>query len=170
MKNILLLVFLIIIACKKTISYNYPDNQDYDRKSRGGLLLNKDVVLIGDKKDDKKDDKIEEDKFLKKQDNRLWSASVSVISSLFPIAAIDNSSSIIATEWYQENVDSKFRIKINVFLRGVEIKEENLRISIFRQRKDEKGDWQIDISQSEGDVLTIKLLKDKILKEAEIKK
>lgn len=168
MKKILIasLIFLSA-ACAKKIEYEYPNNQDYQRKSRAGSFLNEDLVVFGKKKDEKKPEEAEESQ----NNSALWQASVEVIGSLFPIDIVDKNSGIIATQWYQETALSDKRIKINALIKGREIVERNLRVSVFRQKKDLKGAWVGDgLEDSEGENgekgITAKLIKEKILERA----
>ena len=92
-----------------------------------------------------------------------------MIESLFPIAATDKNLGIIATQWYQKDEKSDSRIKINTLVRGAKITQNNLRISIFHQKKNDQGEWEasgFDDEQKEKDDLSIKLIKDKILQKA----
>ncbi len=169
--QILAILFLTIFAtcCAKKVSYNYPDNQDYARNSRAGTLTNKDLVVFGGKETNEKKEKVSQTNDVSK--SALWKASTEVIGSLFPIAIIDSDSGIIASEWYQESANSAKRVKINALVRASKIKEENLRISVFRQIKIADGSWQGDgFEDSENatssDALTAKLIKEKILEKA----
>lgn len=157
-----ILLLFYITACSKEdvdVSYNYPNNQDYQRKSRAGGVYNNDLVVF------------DEVAAKKEKRNSLWKASVEVVGTLFPIAVMDEDSGIIASQWHQENPLSKKRVKVNVLLKGDETKPENLRVSVFHQVKDEAGNWVGNgLEDSEGENgekgITAKLLKDKILQKA----
>lgn len=172
--QIILLFFCLefISSCtKKNISYNYPDNQDYARQSRAGMFFSKkDLVVLGDKKSEK--DKIIKSKNTAIADSKLWQASVEVMGSLFPIAIIEENSGIIVSEWHEDSANNKRRVKVNILVKGPETKKENLRISVFRQKKSNgvNSDWQSDgLEDSEStaaDALTANLIQEKILQKA----
>lgn len=157
-----------LFSCStESVSYNYPDNPDYARKSRAGLAFSKkDLVLFGKKSDEKKANaKIGE---IKSSD--LWKSTLAVISGLFPIAIIDSDSGVIVSEWSQEK-NSVERIKINALVKGVEAKKENLQITIFRQKKiGSKNDdsWGApSLEDSDSESLSAKLIQEKILTRAQ---
>lgn len=170
-KSYLVLCALLFSCGPKEISYNYPDNQDYARKSRAGNAFSKsDFVVYGKKKPAEKPVAAEKNNeklvFTK---SSLWQSSVEIIGSLFPIAILNSDNGIITTEWYQDAPNSNERIKINALIRGSEVKKENLQITIFRQRKS-SGVWE-DASRESSDTngLSAKLLQDKILANAQKK-
>ncbi len=156
---------VLLFSCgTKDVSYNYPDNPDYARKSRAGNAFSKsDFVVYGKKKSVEKvaAEKTEEKSALTK--SALWQSSVEVVGALFPIAILNSDNGIITTEWYQDVQNSNERIKINALVKGYEVKKENLQITIFRQKKS-AGKWE-DASRESSDTngLSAKLLQDKIL-------
>ncbi len=170
----IILFFLCLLSVgscvKKDVSYNYPNNQDFARKSRAGMFFSKkDLVIFGDKKID---NIIENEEANAIANSKLWKASIEVIGSLFPIAIIENNSGIIVSEWHEDSGNKNRRVKVNALVKGVEAREENLRISVFRQKKsnDANATWQNDeLEDSESaaaDALTAKLIQDKILQKA----
>lgn len=177
MKKLSLLILIFLLSCgKKDVTYNYPDNPDYFRKSRAGHAFSKsDLVVYGKKKDKEK----LEEKAEKMQDSNLaksplWQASVEVIGALFPIAILNPESGIITTEWYQDTPTSAERIKINAIIKGPQATQQNLQLTIFRQKKsiskNSSENWQ-DLSRenSDSNSLSIKLLQEKILSKAQQK-
>jgi len=168
-KSYLILCALLFSCGTKDVSYNYPDNPDYARKSRAGNAFSKsDFVVYGKKKSVEKvaAEKTEEKSALTK--SALWQSSVEVVGALFPIAILNSDNGIITTEWYQDVQNSNERIKINALVKGYEVKKENLQITIFRQKKSiakqSAEKWE-DVSRESSDTngLSAKLLQDKIL-------
>lgn len=162
-KNYLFIIVFLAISCnKKEVSYNYPDNQDYARNSRAGSFLEESLVVYGAK--DKKEPKSAEINKKNVKSVKIWKSAIEVIGSLFPIAIIDENSSIIVSEWHQQT-DKNKRVKINAF-----VKEDSVKITIFRQKRlDEKQNWEsdgIEDSDDEKSGLTAKLIKEKILEKA----
>lgn len=194
MRIIFLIFCALLFSCgTKDISYNYPDNPDYARKIRAGTAFSKgDLVIYGKKKEKSpqaklaenfEDDDFENEHFenfgignradagAKKSlaaKSNLWRATVEVVSQLFPIAIINSESGIITTEWYQESPNDKERVKISALIKGAEPKNENLHITIFRQKKlaqkNSGNSWQdLNREDSSSGGLSAKLLHDKIL-------
>lgn len=160
MKKIILSVALLFFAaCSNSeIKREYPEDPAIVRKSRGGKFFKDDVTLYG-----KKDQKKPAEKISEENKNPLWISSVEVISNLLPISVMDSKSGFIVTEWYQDEKNTNERIKINLLVKGDQIKNENLSLSLFRQKKDADGIWH---DQPLGDDLSIKLIKEKILDKA----
>lgn len=166
-KHILILILSLIICCasckKDDISYNYPDNQDYARNSRAGSFAGKDLVLYDGKEGVKKQ---KNSQGISIANSKIWRSTVDVIGSLFPLDIVDGNSGVIATSWYQEGSKSNVRIKINALVSGSEAKSENIKVSVFREKRDDKKEWQKDsFESSEGENAGImaKLIKEKIL-------
>ncbi len=190
MKNLLIfLACFSLFSCKvKDVSYLYPDNPDYARKSRAGKAFSEnDLVIYGKTKKPAKEnlaanysEKSKENPGAKSDLNSgakslaLWKSSIEVISALFPIEILDKDSGAIISSWYQEKPESQERVKISAIVKGEEIKPENLRITVYRQRKfDDKNKnstWK-DQSKEDSDqgALSAKLLQEKILETAKKK-
>ncbi len=177
MKKFSLVFCALLFSCgTKDVSYQYPDNPDYARKSRAGTAFSKsDLVIYGKKKDAEKSvdsaaGKNNEKSVLAK--SSLWHSAVEVVGTLFPIAILNSDSGIITTEWYQDSPNSNERIKINALVKGAEAKTANLQITIFRQKKSAKKNsaeiWE-DASRENSDSngLSAKLLQEKILAKAQ---
>jgi hypothetical protein len=69
----------------------------------------------------------------------LWKASLETIDFL-PLSSADPFGGIIITDWYNE-IDSKERCKLNIFIKGVDLKTENLKVNIFCQQLNNSGAW-----------------------------
>ena len=109
--------------------------------SGGGLLGNKPISLTGGTKD--------------KQvagigmpiNPYLWRASLEAVSFM-PLSSADPFGGTIITEWYNDGANSKERCKVNIFVRGIELRTNNLKASIFCQEKI-TGNW-IDVQIDPG--------------------
>jgi len=176
MKILALIFSVLLLSCgKKDIAYNYPDNPDYQRNSRAGTAFSKgDLVIYGNKKDgaksvdaNKNGAKYSEKSAIEK--SALWQSSVEVIAALFPIAILNSNSGIITSEWYQDEPNSKERIKINAIISGTEAKKENLLITIFRQKKSDKTWQDSGRENSDSGGFSAKILQEKILEKAKNK-
>ena len=60
----------------------------------------------------------------------LWSASLETLSFI-PLSSADPFGGTIFTDWYSSESNENERCKINVFIKGAELKTENLRVSSF---------------------------------------
>jgi len=82
----------------------------------------------------------------------LWKSSLEVINFM-PIASADPFSGTIITDWYAGTDDKKQRCKLNVFIKGLQLKSSNLEVNSFCQIKD-GGDW-VDIANNQDDDIKI---------------
>ncbi len=62
----------------------------------------------------------------------LWRASLETISFM-PIASSDALGGTIITDWYSSNQNPKERCKLNIFIKGTELKTRNLKVTSFCQ-------------------------------------
>ena len=69
----------------------------------------------------------------------LWKASLETINFM-PLSSADPFAGLIITDWYSQN-DTNERCKINIFIRGVELKTSNLKVNSFCQSLTEAGIW-----------------------------
>jgi hypothetical protein len=70
----------------------------------------------------------------------LWRASLDTISFM-PIASADPFGGVIITDWYSAPDKPDERIRLNVFIRDRELRADGIKVSVFRQTKDTKGNW-----------------------------
>ncbi len=71
----------------------------------------------------------------------LWRASLDTISFM-PIASADPFGGVILTDWYISPDAPNERTKLNIFIRDRELTANGIKVSVFRQTKDSKGQWQ----------------------------
>ncbi len=69
----------------------------------------------------------------------LWRATLETINFM-PIASADPFGGIIITDWYSTEKNPKERCKLNIFIRGAELKTENLKVNSFCENKI-NNDW-----------------------------
>lgn len=69
----------------------------------------------------------------------LWKSSLEVVDFM-PLASIDAFSGTIITDWYSANENTKERCKLNIFIKGKELKTENLKVNSFCQKL-ENNEW-----------------------------
>ena len=70
----------------------------------------------------------------------LWRGSLETISFM-PLATADPFAGIIITEWYSSEDNQNQRCKLNIFIKGVELKTSNLKVNSFCQALNENGNW-----------------------------
>ncbi len=69
----------------------------------------------------------------------LWKASLETISFM-PLSSADPFAGLIITDWYSQNKTNE-RCKINIFIRGVELKTSNLKVNSFCQTLSDTNNW-----------------------------
>ena len=75
----------------------------------------------------------------------LWKGSLEIIDFM-PLASADPFAGIIITDWYTSQNTPNERCKINIFIRGYEMKTDNLKVNSFCQSLS-NGQW-IDIKNN----------------------
>ena len=75
----------------------------------------------------------------------LWQSSLEVISFM-PLASTDAFSGIIITDWYSTPKNPNEKCKINIFIKGLELKSSNLKVNSFCQQY--KNNLWLDINTS----------------------
>ena len=66
----------------------------------------------------------------------LWKGSLETISFM-PLASADPFGGIIITDWYINKLEDNKRCKLNIFIKGVELNSNNLRVNSFCQEYQE---------------------------------
>jgi len=69
----------------------------------------------------------------------LWKASLETINFM-PLSSADPFAGLIITDWYSQN-NANERCKINIFIRGVELKTSNLKVNSFCQTLSDTNNW-----------------------------
>ena len=77
----------------------------------------------------------------------LWKGSLETISFM-PLASADPFSGIIITDWYSSDEEQNQRCKLNIFIKGVDLKTDNLKVNSFCQTLADNGNW-IDMKLKE---------------------
>lgn len=132
-----LLISCVLTACSSLQTdptYNDPDRE---KLYKNGSLLsdNGGVDIFGD----------EEKKAAPEAsgigvNGFLWRASLDTISFM-PIASADPFGGVIITDWYSSPETPNERLKLNVFIRGRDLRADGIKVSVFRQVKQQDGSW-----------------------------
>ena len=70
----------------------------------------------------------------------LWKASLDTLEFM-PFASADPFAGIIITDWYTSENSINERCKLNVFIKGVEMSTQNLKVNSFCQKLTDSGVW-----------------------------
>jgi len=70
----------------------------------------------------------------------LWKGALETISFM-PLSSADPFAGIIITDWYSGSESHNQRCKLNIFIKGVELKTSNLRVNSFCQNLSQEGNW-----------------------------
>jgi len=82
----------------------------------------------------------------------LWRASLDVISS-WPVSSADPFGGVIITDWYAPPETPRERFKFNIFILGRALRADGVRVSIFKQILNARGEWQQAALQTETQTL-----------------
>ncbi len=91
----------------------------------------------------------------------LWRASLDTISFM-PLSSADPFGGVIITDWYAPPETPDERFKMTVYILDRTLRADGLRVALFRQQRDGRGDW-VDSVISPN---TITTLENKILERA----
>lgn len=70
----------------------------------------------------------------------LWRASLDTLSFL-PLSSADPFGGVIITDWYAPPESPAERFKVTVFILGRELRSDGVRVSVFRQKRDDGAGW-----------------------------
>ena len=71
----------------------------------------------------------------------LWRATLDTIS-IWPINSADPFGGVIITDWFSPPETPGERFKVNVFILGRALRADGVRVSLFRQVRDSRGEWR----------------------------
>jgi len=91
----------------------------------------------------------------------LWQASLEAIKFM-PLVSTDANGGVIVTDWYSEMQKSNERIKVTIYIRGLELRVEAIQVVIQKQRL-QNGQW---VNANDLDSLTASNLENIILTRA----
>ena len=82
----------------------------------------------------------------------LWRASLDVVSS-WPVSSADPFGGVIITDWYAPLETPRERFKFNIFILGRALRADGVRVSIFKQIMNARGEWQQAALQTDTQTL-----------------
>ncbi|HEU5046489.1 MAG TPA: DUF3576 domain-containing protein [Rickettsiales bacterium] len=76
----------------------------------------------------------------------LWRATLDTLSFM-PLASADPFGGVIITDWYEDPKARGERYKVNALITDSALRADAIRVSVFKQRRDNKGVWRdIDVT------------------------
>ena len=82
----------------------------------------------------------------------IWRASLDVVSS-WPVSSADPFGGVIITNWYAPPETPRERFKFNIFILGRVLRADGVRVSIFKQILNARGEWQQAVLQTDTQTL-----------------
>jgi len=116
---------------------SFPKSSEDARLERRGKITGENGLQLfggGDDKDDRGGNGIGVNSFL-------WRATIDTISFM-PIAQADPFGGVITTDWYEDPAAKGERLKINALILDDRLRADGIRVSVFKQKLDEKGEWR----------------------------
>jgi hypothetical protein len=138
-KIIPVLAFLPILAACSTLGLEsdptYSDKTKEEMYKNGSLVSDAGGLNIfgGDEKKSEDNNGLGVNGFL-------WRATLDTVSFM-PIASADPFGGVIITDWYSPPDTPSERTKLNVFIRGRDLRADGVKVSVFRQTKGTDGSW-----------------------------
>ena len=83
----------------------------------------------------------------------LWRATLDTLSFM-PLSSADPFGGVIFTDWYSTPENPRERIKVQVYILDRQLRSDGLRVSVFRQTKNDTGTW-INASVSERTLIDL---------------
>ena len=100
------------------------------RLQTGGGLFGKKFLSLGNEKKDGAN--ISSTRIGMPLNQHLWQASLEVLDFI-PLSSADPIGGVIITDWHTTEANEDERCKLNVFIKGVELQTQNLKVSSFCQ-------------------------------------
>ena len=124
---------LSLTACEG-ITPEYVDSDDEREilRKQSGTLFG-DMNLLGGNDDTNTNSGIGVNGFL-------WRASLDTVSFL-PLSSADPFGGVIITDWYTPPESPSERFKVTVYILGRELRSDGIRVSVFRQKRDQSREW-----------------------------
>jgi hypothetical protein len=91
----------------------------------------------------------------------LWRATLDTVSFM-PLTSADPFGGVVITDWYEDPNAQGERFKMNILILDKQLRADGLKVTVFRQIKDETGGWR-DV---ESNAQTARTIEDAILTRA----
>lgn len=134
-KKLMLLVSMsaLLVGCSKYRDKNAPDEQapmdseDRRKFTFGSIIGDETLVFGGDRKK-----KTSDGTGGVSVNAYLWQASLEAIKFM-PLVSTDANGGVIVTDWYSESQKPNERIKVTIYIRGLELRVEAIQAIVQKQ-------------------------------------
>lgn len=152
---IVMVLPILAAACVADKGASYPVTAEKARKEARGKLTGDGVSFFGgDEKESSSGSPIGVNSFL-------WRATLDTLSFM-PLATTDPFGGVVITDWYEDPSAKGERFKVNALILDKTLRSDGVRISLFKQLKDDKNMWK----DAEVDGTLARKLEDTILTRA----
>jgi hypothetical protein len=126
-----------ITACSgiEQSSEDYPKTREEIEAERVGKLTGDGIILFGGKR------KSAGGTEAINVNSYLWRATLDTVYFM-PLLSADPFGGTILTDWYKNDKNTRERFKLNIYIIGAELRSDALRVTVFKQKLDAKGNWQ----------------------------
>lgn len=114
----------------------YPKTEEDRRRARLGKITGEEGLVLGGTSEKEK----ETGKNPLGVNSFLWRATLDTLAFL-PLASADPFGGVILTDWYEDASAPGERFKVNALILDRQLRADSLKLSVFRQKKDAKGQW-----------------------------
>ncbi|WPX96648.1 DUF3576 domain-containing protein [Candidatus Bandiella woodruffii] len=133
--TVCLAAICMLSSCSKLdVQKSYPKTKQQIEEQRVGTLSSGGIFLFGGK-----DEGLNTNKAVN-VNGYLWKSALDKVNFM-PINSCDSFGGVIVTDWYSTGENSKERYKINIFINGKEFKADSLKVNVYKQRLDNRGNW-----------------------------
>jgi Domain of unknown function (DUF3576) len=163
---ILLLSVFMLASCgdDAELSTDFPLNPERERNIRRGTMTGDGLALYG-RRSEVMEEREENGGVLGmlggsgKASNPLgvnsflWRATLDTVSFM-PLTSADPFGGVVITDWYEDTQAQGERFKMNILILDKQLRADGLKVTVFRQVKDETGQWR-DVEASSQTARTI---------------
>ena len=110
-----------------------PQSSEDQRKERVGKLTGE-GLFVGDRENDKGG------AGALGVNSYLWRATLDTLAFM-PMASADPFGGVVLTDWYENPNAAGERFKVNALILDKTLRADGVRITVFKQKKDDKGLW-----------------------------
>ncbi len=130
---------ILLSACdSEDDKTNYPQTEEDRRKERVGKLSGADGLTVFGASDKEAKEAGANPLGV---NSFLWRGTLDTLAFM-PLISADPWGGTILTDWYEDPQTPGERFKVNALILDRQLRVDSLKISVFRQKKDAKGNWQ----------------------------
>jgi hypothetical protein len=158
-----ILALFIVTGCETTVEKADANPTPHDMKKGEGLFSGKSGNLLDAFRGEKEASGVTGGASMT-INPYLWRAALESISFM-PLQQSDSTGGLLITDWYSNPDDASERMKVNVYILGLKLSPQSLKVAVFKQEF-QNNQW-VDIEVSPK---TARQLEDIILTNARILK